>query len=116
MTRDKETVADFLERWLQTYAASNTTLRTQEGYRGNITRYIIPAVGNIKLQKLTPAHIQELYAGLLERDLSKRTVVHVHRVLLEALKHAVKWGSLVRNAADATSPPRPEDNGMEMWT
>ena len=51
--RDKETVAEFLERWLETYAATNTTLRTQEGYQGNLTRYIYPAIGRIELQKLT---------------------------------------------------------------
>ncbi len=40
MPKRKETVGTFLERWLEIYAASNTTLRTQQGYRGVITRYI----------------------------------------------------------------------------
>jgi integrase len=75
----------------------------------------MPTIGHIELQKLTPAHVQGMYAALLERGLSKRTVVHVHRVLSESLKHAVKWGVLVRNVSDATSPPRPEDKEMEMW-
>jgi len=29
--KDKETVAQYMQRWLQTYAATNTTIRTQEG-------------------------------------------------------------------------------------
>ena len=113
--RDKETVAGFLEMWLQTYAATNTTLRTQEGYRGNIKRYIDPAIGSVPIQALTARHIQAMYAGLLEKGLSNRTVLHTHRVLKEALGHAVKWGMLPRNIGDAVTPPRPELKDLKMW-
>jgi integrase len=108
-------VGQFLNRWLQIYAASNTTLWTQEGYRGNIERYIIPAIGRIELQKLTPDQIQNMYAELLARPLSNRTIRHAHRVFSEALKHAVKWGLLTRNPADAITPPRAEQKELEMW-
>ena len=115
MPRDRETVADFLVRWLETYAATNTTLRTREGYQGNITRYINPAIGRVELQKLTTNQIQGIYAALLGKGLSNRTVLHVHRVLSQALKHAVRWGLLSRNPADATTPPRAEQEELEMW-
>ena len=39
IARDKETVAQFMGRWMGTYAATNTTVRTQEGYKGNIDRF-----------------------------------------------------------------------------
>ena len=113
--RDKETVSQFLTRWLETYAATNTTLRTREGYRGNITRYINLAIGRVELQKLAPNQIQGMYAALLEKELSNRTVLHVHRVLSEALKHAVRWGLLTRNTADATTPPRAQQEELKMW-
>jgi integrase len=112
---DKETVAAFLDRWLKTYAASNTTLRTQEGYRGNIERYINPSIGGIPLQNLTGRHIQGMYAEMLERGLSARTTLHVHRVLRKALADAMRWGLLSRNAADAATPPRPERKQTDMW-
>ena len=113
--RDRETVASYLDRWLSTYAASNTTLRTQEGYRGNIERYVVPAIGGVLLQDLTGQHIQSIYAGMGARGLSARTSVHVHRVLRKALSDAVKWGLLQRNAADAATPPRPERKQVNMW-
>ncbi|MDA1270673.1 MAG: tyrosine-type recombinase/integrase [Chloroflexi bacterium] len=115
VTRDKETVAEYLNHWLGTYAASNTTLRTQQGYLGNIRRYIEPSIGSIELQKLKPDQIQKLYVGLLEKGLGNRTVLHVHRVLRKALSDGVKWGVLVRNVADAATPPRPQNKEMEMW-
>ena len=113
--KSKETVAEFMRRWLETYAASNTTPRTQQGYRGTISRYIAPAIGGIPLQGLRPQHIQKMYADMLERGLSARTVLHTHRVLREALGHAMKWGILIRNPADATTPPRPQRQEIAMW-
>ena len=113
--QDKEKVADFLKRWLNIHAATNTTPKTREGYEGNITRYINPAIGRVELQKLSPVQIQGMYAMLLERGLSNRTVLHAHRVLHKALADGVMWGLLVRNPADATTPPRAEDKEMEMW-
>ena len=36
-------------------------------------------------------------------------------MLRQALNHAVKWGDLVRNPADATTPPRREVKELKMW-
>ena len=113
--KHQETVAEFMARWLETYAATNTTVRTQEGYRGNIQRYIVPSFGGVALQSLTAQHIQRLYAQMTERGLSARTVLHTHRVLNTALRHAVKWGILVRNVTEAATPPKPQSMEMEMW-
>lgn len=111
----RETVAQFMERWLATYAATNTTLRTWHGYRGYVARYIVPTIGHVPLQGLTARHIQAVYADMLERSLSATTVVQLHRILREALSHAVKWGILTRNIADATTPPRLQRKQLEMW-
>ena len=72
-TKQKETVTEFMRRWMETYAATNTTLRTQYGYQGCIDRYITPAIGSVPLQNLTARHIQGMYAGMLERGLSPTT-------------------------------------------
>jgi integrase len=112
---DKETVAQFMDRWMDTYAATNTTIRTQEGYKGNINRYINPSVGRIPIQSLTGRHIQAIYSKMMAKGLSARTTLHVHRVLRKALADAVKWGTLTRNVADAATPPRPENRQINMW-
>ena len=105
--KDKETVAMFLNRWLETYTVTNTGLSTQEGYKGSIDRYVIPAIGAVPIQSLTGHHIQKIEAGMIQRGLSARTVLHMHRLLKQALSHAVKWGLVVRNVADSVTPPRP---------
>lgn len=91
MYRDKETVAQFMERWLETYAATHINRKTQQGYRGVIGRYVIPALGSLKLQSLTARHIQAPYADMQLRGLGAPSIVATHRVLKEALGHAVKW-------------------------
>ena len=42
---NKETVASFLLRWLDTYVATTTNPRTEKDYRGIIERYLIPTLG-----------------------------------------------------------------------
>ena len=115
ISKDKETVAQYMERWLTTYVVPNTFLRTQHGYRGYIRRYIEPGVGRVRLQNLSGHQIQSIYASMLDKGLSNTTVVQMHRILKEALSHAVKWGILTRNACDAVTPPRIQGKEMPMW-
>jgi len=117
------TVGGYLEQWLQGYVSSNTSPRTRERYIEIAHAHLVPALGSILLTALRPQHIQDYYAKALEsgrRDgkggLSAQTVHHHHRVLYEALKHAVKHGILIRNVAEAVDPPRPEHKEMAtLW-
>jgi len=115
----KLTVGEYLEQWLQSYVSSNVGPRTRERYVEIVHAHLIPALGSIPLIALRPQHIQTYYGKALEsgrRDgnggLSAQTVQHHHRVLYEALKHAVKHGTLIRNVAEAVDPPRPEHKEM----
>ena len=108
----KDSTGTYLDRWLETYAATNTSPRTQRDYRGIVRRYLIPALGAIPLRTLKPEHVDALYAGMLERGLSARTVLHTHRILKEVLGHAVKRRLLSINICDAVDPPRPERKEM----
>ena len=110
----KVTLGQFLGRWLQDYVAIKTAPSTADGYRIIVECHLIPALGNIPLAQLHPADLQAYYKKALaegRRDgkggLSARTVHHHHRVLSEALKHAVKWQVIHRNVADAVDAPRP---------
>jgi len=100
---------------METYVATNCTIRTEIGYQGNIDRYIVPTIGRIAVQNLSGSQIQAIYAGMLDRGLSHTTVLHTHRVLKEILGHAVKWGVIVKNPADGATPPKRENTQMPMW-
>ncbi len=102
------TLSKFLERWLKDYARVNTAPKTFIRYEEIARLHLVPSLGSIRLIKLRPPHIQQAYSKLLGKGLSSRTVLHCHRVLREALQHAVQWQLLARNPADAVQPPRPE--------
>ena len=111
----KVTVAEYLERWLRDYATPNVAPSTLLRYQQLVAR-VSARIGQVILADLRPAHIQSLYAELLKDGLAARTVHHHHRVLREALHHAVRWQLLARNPADAATPPRPQRKEMKTLT
>jgi integrase len=113
------TLGEWLEGWLNSYVTANCSPRTIDSYRCEINNHIIPSLGAIPLTELRPQHIQSYYAKAVSQGridgkggLSARTVQYQHRVLSEALSHAVKMGILVRNVAEAIEPPRPKGRNM----
>src|SRR5262249_44061475 len=83
----RQTVAQFLDRWL-VYMASQLTPRSYERYTEIVKKNLVPALGAVKLTKLRSAQIVEAYSKALaggRRDgkggLSANTVVYMHRVL-----------------------------------
>jgi integrase len=82
-------------------------------YRRNLRVHVVPRLGGIRLQALTPMHLDKMYAELLARGnmrtegtaLSARTVRYVHTVLKKALSDATRKGLLMRNPSDAATPP-----------
>lgn len=107
------TLGEYLERWLNTHGTQNLAPKTLRSYRMQINSHIIPALGLIPLEKLSPMALQEYYSQKLTKGridgkggLSARTITYHHRILHEALKHAMQWQLVNRNVADAAVPPR----------
>ena len=113
--KSAETVAAFMFKWLDTYAATNTRLRTQAGYRHYVRRHINPALGAIGVQSLRSPQIQKLYAAMLGRGLSPRTVRQCHTILKGALGHGVMWGDLAHNPAERVTPPKVQKTVVKPW-
>jgi integrase len=104
--QEHESVQQFLGRWLETArpALRRTTYKRYEQY---VRLHMVPSLGNVRLSRLTPRHLQQLYTAKLEQGLSPTTVHHLHAVLHCALSRALKLGLVVRNVADAVDSPRP---------
>jgi hypothetical protein len=51
---------------------------------------VIPEIGRLQLQKLRPLDSQALYGTIRKKGLSGTSALHIHRVLKEALKWAVR--------------------------
>jgi integrase len=73
-------------------------------------------LGSYLLCRVEPLVIQNLYAKMLERGLSARTVRYLHAVVNSALKQAVKWRKLARNPAQFVDLPRQKRKEMKSLT
>ncbi|MGZ3348386.1 MAG: tyrosine-type recombinase/integrase, partial [Xanthobacteraceae bacterium] len=89
--------------------------KTAERYNELARWQIIPFLGDVVLQKLRPAHIEQWHGELLAaggkggRPLAARTVGNAHRVLHRALERAVLAEVVSRNVAHLIKPPEVKD-------
>ena len=97
--------AAFLNEWLAV-VKHTVAAGTFERYEQYIRVHAIPALGRIRLGRLTPQHFQRLYQDKLAAGLSPTTVSHLHTVLHGAFAEAVRWGLLPRNVVSLARPPR----------
>ncbi len=58
----KQTVASYLNEWVESYARVNLRPSTYDGYKRTIANYITPYIGGVALNQLTPAMVQRLPA------------------------------------------------------
>lgn len=108
-------VGEYLAQWIKDYAAGSVAPTTLASYSMIIRRHLTPALGHIPLARLTVQEIQGYLSHKLSEGLSSTTLLHHHRLLREALKHAVRWGLLIRNPAEWADPPRARRTEMHVW-
>ncbi len=111
----KMTVGEYLTHWLATAARHAVRETSYCGYETTIRVHIIPALGSIPLQRLTPVAVQAFYAHLLAQKHSAVVVNKCHLRLSQALKQAVRWQMVARNVCDAVNPPRVAHKQARMW-
>jgi integrase len=117
----KETLATFLERWLVDIK-TRVSPRTYDRYAEIARKNIGPALGAMPLKNLRAQHISAAYANALESGrrkdgsgLSTRTVLHIHRILKQALAEAVQWEMIARNPAANVKPPKAVAKPMQTY-
>ncbi len=123
---DEYTVAEWLRLWYDLYAEPNVRPTTAASYRRSIELYVIPRIGDIKLNRLTSRELQKLYKDLLENGrlrevqkeknpgLSSSTVRGIHMMLHNALDRAVKERLILRNPTEDCIIPKLEKKEMKI--
>lgn len=101
----EQPLAEYLRWWIEAEAPKGkpgrpplaaTTLR---GYRSNIERHIIPALGKRKVGELTVAELDRFANAKLKEGLAPSTVNRFRETLRSALNTAVRQDRLLRNVA-----------------
>jgi integrase len=112
----KQTLAAFLQHWLDTTVRVRVTAKTLRGYSDDVKNHITPRLGTLQLDQIQPQAVQAFYAELEKKALSPRTIRSVHQVLRQALGQAVAWNMAYRNAADYVSLPKAQRTEMQALT
>jgi integrase len=112
------TVSEWMTYWLEQIAAKKVRPSTLKGYTTCVNRYIIPLLGQHRLDRLTPEHIADAWQHLQEigapdvddpHPLSSTTAHQCHRILSRALKVAQQRGHATKNVATLLDAPTPRE-------
>lgn len=114
--RSTRTVAEFLRYWLETHIKPNKSENTYVNYGYHVNGHLIPGLGGIHLQKLSPLHVQQFYAAKRAAGTGTRTVQMCHLRLSQALKVAVQLGLVPRNVCDVVAAPKHTYKTKQIWT
>lgn len=101
-----QTVEQWMNYWLREIAAKSVRPNTLDGYQRTVHNHILPAIGKVKLEKLTPTHIRRVHDAILDKGLSPTTALLAHRVMTTSFKVAMREGRMGRNPAALTEAPR----------
>lgn len=119
-------VSEYLAEWMVRQRL-RLQPQTWEAYTLTIRVYLAPTLGDLPLERVNPARLEQLYGELLDhggrngRPLALATIRYIHGVLHKALADAVRIGTLVANPADRVALPRhdPRDTApatVHAWT
>jgi len=112
------TVSAYLERWVEDTARVKVRPSTFVSYQAIVRAHLIPSLGKIRLDKLTPDQAQKMLNAKLASGLSPRRVQYIRAVLRVALAGAVARRQLPLNVAGAgmVATPRVERHKVRPMT
>ncbi len=120
----KLTVAGYLlDEWLPSRETADLSETTRDTDRTVVEAWVVPWIGEVPLQRLSPRDLDRLYRELRTRGgrggrpLSGKTARNVHVTVHKALHDAVRRGHVLANVADAVDPPAAVDSvERTAWT
>ena len=111
----EHTVETWLEYWMKHAVEPNSQETTIYGYRQIMKNHIIPALGKVKLQKLTADQLQQYYTTKL-KTLSPNTVLKHHNLMQTAFVMAERHDIITRSPTFRATPPRAIQNEIRPLT
>ena len=121
------TFGDWLQFWYNTYCKPGVRESTRKCYEDRIRLHILPALGHIKLNKLTENDLQQFYTNLKKSGrlkqpevygpgLSDRMVRSCHATCRAALEKAKEMHLISRNPAIGRKLPPKKAREMQVLT
>ncbi len=100
-----------VEKWaahlLEHIAPNKVNPKTLRTYRTYVEQYIVPAIGKVRVDRLTAAHVRAVHEKARSDGRSSTTATHAHWVLSGVLEAAVRDGKTPRNVVELEDAPDP---------
>ena len=93
------TVGKLMSEYLASLERLGRKPATLETYAMHVKNHIVPALGSIRLDRLTTHEVDRFLTGMDEKGLAPATIVLIYNVLSGALSQAVDWGWSPTNVA-----------------
>ena len=113
---------DFAEQWFEEYAKLNLRNTSYERMK-QLTVRVYPAIGHLRLDKITSRHIQQFINDLAlngkslknGRPLSRKTAVHHLSFISDVFSFAVKMEMLTDNPCKRVTVPKGEKKEKDIY-
>jgi len=104
-TGKKPTVQEWMTTYLDTIAPRRCNPGTVYDYRSKMRNWVYPKVGPLRIDRLTPEHLDGIYLDMARAGKAASHQLKVHRILSRALAIALRRGIVVRNVCHLVDPP-----------
>jgi integrase len=124
-----KTISELLSEYVSTYGINTWAASTYESKRSLIDNYVLPIIGDVRLDDVNPRMMNSYYQKLLtvkaksskfvhpqNEFVTVRTVKEIHKVLRNAFNQAVKWELMSRNPVLNCTLPKCEEKPRDIWT
>lgn len=103
---DNLTFDEFVAKWDDNFAQQNLSPSVYQNYKSLIRLYFSDTIGFLKISKITPLHLQNIYNDMYADGKAIGTIQKVHRIASSLFSHALKWGLVERNICQHVDLPR----------
>ena len=123
------TVKDLLEEYTEVYGVSTWSMSTYSSQVSLMNNYIIPLIGDMKLDDITPRLMDKFYRSLPKvkskvtqnhkpqsEYLTPTNIQRIHKLLRSAFNQAVMWELMARNPCLNATLPKAEAKKRQIWT
>ena len=97
ITSESITLKDFMTRWLEEVVSLNVKANTLQTYQSVFNNRIVPQLGEVKVQDLTPAMLDKWIRDLQKGGLSRHSITAAHTLLHHALDYAVHPANIINS-------------------
>ena len=86
---------DFMTNWLEKVLSLSVKPNSMQKYKSIFSNHILPTLGSISVQALTPAKLDDWIRNLKRKDYSKYTLSGIYALIRHALDYAVYPAELI---------------------